>query len=231
MSIGARSLKLRPGDGVAARQLCAITGAPVSIPDRGRRIHLQFRRFAGCPVCNLHLHSIIQRHAEIEAANIREVVVFHSTAEDLLVHADRLPFDVIADPGKRLYAEFGVDASARALLDPRAWPFILGGVVHSAFAIVAQGATAPSMNPQGGSIGLPADFLLASDGSVLACKYGKHAYDQWSVDELLDLAHRQTPARWRSEPPIQLRSQGRNSPSGAAEWSRNDPARIINENQ
>jgi hypothetical protein len=34
-------------------------------------------------------------------------------------------------------------------------------------------------------LGLPADFLIASDGRVLACKYGAHAYDQWSVDEIL----------------------------------------------
>ena len=36
--------------------------------------------------------------------------------------------------------------------------------------------------------GLPADFLIGSDGRVLASKYGRHADDQWSVDELLDLA-------------------------------------------
>jgi hypothetical protein len=32
---------------------------------------------------------------------------------------------------------------------------------------------------------LPADFLIAPDGTVIAKKYGTHAYDQWSVDELL----------------------------------------------
>jgi len=29
---------------------------------------------------------------------------------------------------------------------------------------------------------------IAADGSVAAVKYGVHAYDQWSVDELLQLA-------------------------------------------
>jgi hypothetical protein len=36
-------------------------------------------------------------------------------------------------------------------------------------------------------LGLPADLLIGSDGRVLATKYGSHADDQWSVDELLDL--------------------------------------------
>jgi hypothetical protein len=38
------------------------------------------------------------------------------------------------------------------------------------------------------ALGLPADFLIATDGRVRACKYGEHADDQWSVDELLEHA-------------------------------------------
>jgi hypothetical protein len=39
----------------------------------------------------------------------------------------------------------------------------------------------PALNPHGGRFGLPADFLIANDGKVLACKYGSHVHDQWSV--------------------------------------------------
>jgi hypothetical protein len=35
---------------------------------------------------------------------------------------------------------------------------------------------------------MPADFLIGADGAVVARKYGEHADDQWSVDELLRLA-------------------------------------------
>ncbi|MGW7379091.1 hypothetical protein [Streptomyces sp. NPDC054794] len=51
----------------------------------------------------------------------------------------------------------------------------------------------PATRPHGGRLGLPADFLIAPDGCVLAAKYGEHAYDQWSVDELLGLAATRTP--------------------------------------
>ena len=44
------------------------------------------------------------------------------------------------------------------------------------------------MAPKNGSFGLPGDFLIASDGHVVASKYGAHAYDQWTVDEVLELA-------------------------------------------
>jgi peroxiredoxin len=165
----------------------AISGERLSIPDAQQLIHLQLRRFAGCPVCNLHLQSVARRHDSIAAAGIREVVVFHSSVEELLVHATDLPFAVVADPEKRLHAEFGAEAAPRAMLDPRAWAPILRGVSLSLWAIVRHHGRVPAINPEGGRFELPAEFLIARDGRVLARKYGAHAYDQWSVDELLAL--------------------------------------------
>jgi len=183
-----RTSQVRPGSVVTARNLTAVSGQAVPVPDPGRLIHLQLRRFAGCPVCNLHLRSVVRRHDEIEAAGIREVVVFHSSAEELAEHTDGLPFAVVADPGKRLYAEFGVESSARALLSPRVWGPIVWGVTRSMVLIVGGRGHGPALFPAGGRLGLPADLLIAGDGRVVAAKYGEHAYDQWSVDELLDLA-------------------------------------------
>lgn len=183
-----KAKKWRPGMFVATRELATISGDAVRIPDAEQLIHLQFRRFAGCPVCNLHLQSMARRHGEIVAAGIREVVVFHSTAEELLAHAGDLPFDVVADPSKRLYAEFGVESSPRALFDPRVWVPILRALLHSLWAIIRGQRSVPAVNPEGGRLGLPADFLIASDGRMVACKYGVHADDQWSVDELLGAA-------------------------------------------
>jgi hypothetical protein len=34
-------------------------------------------------------------------------------------------------------------------------------------------------------LGRPADFHMGKDGRILACKYGRHAYDQWTVDDVL----------------------------------------------
>lgn len=119
--------------------------------------------------------------------------MFHTSAEELLRYAGDLPFAVIADPDKRLYAAFGVESGRRALLDPRVWGPILRGVFRSLAAIL-RGSPVPPLNPQGGRFGLPADFLIASDGRVLASKYGSHAYDQWSVDEILALSRLRDPA-------------------------------------
>ncbi|MDH2389258.1 peroxiredoxin-like family protein [Streptomyces sp. HNM0663] len=172
--------RLTPGDAVAPRILTTITSERLRVPDPAALVHLQFRRFAGCPVCNLHLRSVARRHQEIRAAGIREVAVFHSTAESMLPHQGDLPFPAVADPGKSLYAAFGVESSPRALLDPRAWP---------AFFRVAF-TRMPSAPGPGGALGLPADFLIGPDGLIREVKYGRRADDQWPVDELLSLAAR-----------------------------------------
>jgi peroxiredoxin len=172
------------GDVVPERELPTVSGGAVRLPDPQWSVHLQFRRFAGCPICNLHLRSVEQRHDELTAAGVREIVVFHSSAAELRAHgAADLPFAVVADPDKRLYREFGVEFRPRALLDPRAWGAILLGIARDTGPLLRGRRPLPTAD--GGRLGLPADFLITSDGRVRAVKYGQHAYDQWSVDEIL----------------------------------------------
>ncbi|HEX4308334.1 MAG TPA: peroxiredoxin-like family protein [Solirubrobacterales bacterium] len=179
--------RLRPPTPVRPLSLAAASGEEVAIPDPDLMTHLQLRRFAGCPICNLHLRSIVERHEEIVGAGIREVVVFHSTVAELERYAPEVPFALVADPGRRLYHEFGVEASPRALLRPGAWGALAGGPLRTVGSLRRGGPGAP-LRPSGGRLGLPADFLIGPDGRLVAVKYGEHAYDQWSVDELLAAA-------------------------------------------
>ncbi len=179
--------RLNSGAFIAQRELRTITGQAVRVPDPERYVHLQFRRFAGCPICDLHLRSFTRRHDEIVHSRIKEVVVFHSPVSELVIHASDLPFAVIADPEKQYYAEFGVESSIRSLLDPRTWRAIVLGVLLRLYEMVLGRKSAPAFHITGGRLGLPADLLIASDGSVVASKYGVHANDHWSVDDLLRL--------------------------------------------
>ena len=126
----------------------------------------------------------MSRHEEIAATGIREVVVFHSTVEELRQYEPDPPMAVIADPTKSLYHRFGVQSSARALANPRLWP-TMPRVARNAMRKRGPRRGTPPKNPTGGRLGLPADFLISVEGRVIAVKYGGHAYDQWSVDELL----------------------------------------------
>jgi peroxiredoxin len=181
-----------------------VSGRSVSIPQAPGRgepalVHLQFRRFAGCPVCNLHLRSFARRHHELEVAGVREVVLFHSPADELRPHTADFPFAIVADPDKRLYAEFGVESSPRALLDPRAWLPILRAIAFALVGIVTGTVRLPAARPHGGRLGLPADFLIAPDGRVVACKRGAHVEDHWSLDDVLAQAR-----AWHEKCPSEL---------------------------
>ncbi|MFI6575602.1 peroxiredoxin-like family protein [Nocardiopsis sp. NPDC050513] len=187
--------RLSPGDTVPPRELTTIRSERVPVPDPDRLVHLQFRRFAGCPVCNLHLRTVARRYDEITAAGVREVVLFHSSVRDMLPHQGALPFDAVADPDRELYAEFGVERGVRALLHPRVFTSPLR---PRSWAVIRDGVRAGAPltgSPDGDDIlGLPADFLVGSEGRILARKYGTHADDQWSVDELLALVRGRTSA-------------------------------------
>lgn len=169
------------GDKLAPHILTNLDGASVPVPDPHQRVHVQFRRHAGCPICNTHLRSVTMRLDEIKAAGIREVVLFHSTAQLLRDYQEELPYDVIPDPDRVLYREFGVEKSWKAIMTPK----VLGSVFKGFAQQSGKGTVGTATESH---LGLPADFLIDTDGTVLAAKYGEHGADQWSVDELLALA-------------------------------------------
>lgn len=180
--------RLAPGAAVRARTHPTVAGATVTVPDPDRLVHLQFRRFAGCPICHTHLRSFVKRHDELTQAGIREVVFFHTGIDELFEYTDQLPFDVVADPDKRMYREFGVESSRRAILSPGGLWGAVRTSVPSAARMLTKRQRPPAAFPEGGRFGLPADFLIAPDGGILAAHYGGHADDQWPVTEVLRLA-------------------------------------------
>lgn len=170
-------MKLTPGSAAPALVARTILGQPVRIPSDGEPyLHLQFRRFAGCPVCNFHLRTMSLRQPEIAAAGVRQIVFFHSSPEEMLEYQAQLPFDCIADPTKRYYRAYGVETSWRAVLHP--------GVFWSGLRWVLSTGRF-YRKAENGIQGLPADFLIDARGRVVACKYGQHADDHWEVDDLL----------------------------------------------
>jgi peroxiredoxin len=173
-------MKIKTGGQFPSISLRSIHDKQVSIPDSGAKfVHFQFLRFASCPVCNLHLQSFVKRDREVKAAGIREVVVFHSPKESLLEYQSGFPFDVVGDPEKNLFKQFGVENSLWAIFSPK-------GLLYTMKANLQKNK--PKIRPEGGVLGLPAEFLISSIGKVVASHYGTHSADRWSVDDVLALA-------------------------------------------
>lgn len=181
--------RLGPGDRTPQHRFKPLQGEEIDITSLERPVHLQFRRFAGCPICQLHLRSFVQRADELRG-KVHEIVLFHSTEKELSKYVSDFPFPLVADPNKQLYKAFRVETSPLALMavaDIRRWRTV-ANMARATLPDVLRGhRPPPPLLPKGGHLGLPADFLVFPDGGVHAAHYGRHADDQWSVDDLLQL--------------------------------------------
>lgn len=176
-------MKYKAGDVFPQLTLTTSKGASVTIPVAGARYtHVQFRRFAGCPICNTHIAALRRGKEQIEAAGIHEVLFFHSSQADVAEFHNDLPFDAVGDPEKRYYRQFGVESS---------WSVASPAAFRAAFASILRGKF--GLKITGGPLGLPAEFLVDRYGEIKAAHYGKHAYDQWPVETLLELARDSRP--------------------------------------
>ena len=176
--------QINPGTIIAHQTLKSVQGTTVEIPHPTRLTHLQFRRFAGCPVCNMRVHELFNRYNDLVDYGIQEVVAFQSSKPVMSKRLADSPFPLISDPSNLLYKAFGVGTSITALLNPKMLPATIKGLWR-------HGVELPETVEA--SYILPADFLIDSSGSVLALKYGTHYDDQWDVDELIRLAEPGTP--------------------------------------
>jgi peroxiredoxin len=167
--------RLQPGQQLAPFELKTLSHGSVKVPGAGV-LHLQFRRFAGCPICNLHVRAFAKHVAALEAAKVTTVAFFHSSAEVMRPLQGDLPFPVVADLERRWYQRFAVERSVMGPMHPRAMWAAMKGLATT---------NASPLKGEGGTDGLPADFLVSSDGRVLAAHYGGHADDSWSVEDVL----------------------------------------------
>lgn len=172
-------MRIHKGKRLASLAMKTVHGNLLTVPDAAAAFtHLQFRRFTGCPICNTHIATFRRRAEDIKKAGIREVIFFHSEPDNIAQFQAEVPFDMVGDPQKQYYRQFGVETSFWGLFHPMVFWAALKGYLNLRF----------NFKMGGGIDSLPADFLLAGDGTVVAAKYGKHYYDQWGVDELLALA-------------------------------------------
>ena len=171
-------MKLKVGDIFPVRALESVTGEPITIPAPDRLVHIQFRRWVGCPICNTHVGQLLKRADDFAATGVREVLLFHSTAEDIRAFQMDVPFDLVADTTKTHYKEVGAESSL--------WYWLSVKTLRA--AILGMARLRLTLRMTNGPFGLPAEFLVAPSGRVVAAKYGRSAYDQWTVDELLALA-------------------------------------------
>lgn len=130
---------------------------------RGQKVWLAFFRYAGCPLCNLRVHQMIQRYPEWERQGLKIVAVFQAPVEEVAsnVGEQNAPFPIVCDPDEKLYALYGLEASLAGYLSPKNLPL--------AAKALKEGFTPGTMH--GTKTRLPADFLIDENGKVVDTFY------------------------------------------------------------
>lgn len=102
------------GDKLPFTYLTTITNERVNLIKTPGLVHIQFRRFSGCPICNLHLRQFSRKLDDLTQLGVEELVIFHSTAtviQENQVQDWTKQFKFIADPTRSLYISVGADLS------------------------------------------------------------------------------------------------------------------------
>ena len=153
-----------------------VHGKPIRLSELPGKRWLAFFRYASCPLCNLQVHRIVEKHAELAASGLSVIAVFQSTPESMAEHVGRQvpPFPLVPDPEEKLYALYGVETSLAAYVSPRN----LGRLARAVGKGFLPG------KPEGSATRVPADFLIDSDNTIRRAFYGKVIADHIPFEDV-----------------------------------------------
>lgn len=148
---------------------------------KGKKVYLAFMRFAGCPVCNLHVHSLLKQADAFKEKNIEVVLIYESSIENMRTYLEdtTYPFTFIADPKSTLYKNYGVEKS---------WGKLLGSIFKGMLTKVSAGEKLFKKKPKvdGNMNRMEAEFLIDESGKLALAHYGSFLGDNIPVENILN---------------------------------------------
>jgi len=179
-------MKKQAGEKVSNIRLKALDGTYFDLASlHGKPYLLAFFRFASCPFCNLRMHELVQRHAEL-GEHFRIVAIFDSTLHNLREHAERhhSPFPVLADEHRFYHALYGIEHSFSGML--KGMIFRMPTLLHALFA---KGYL--PLKIKGSMTAMPAEFLVDASGIIRLAYYGRDEGDHLPFEQIRQFALQQ----------------------------------------
>lgn len=148
---------------------------------KGKKVYLLFMRFAGCPVCNLHVHSLLKHADAFKEKNIEVVLVYESSISTMRTYLDdtAYPFTFVADPQNALYDRYGIEKS---------WGKFLASLFKGLIAKVGAGEKLFKKKPKAdGKLNrMEAEFLIDESGKIVIAHYASFLGDNVSIEKILN---------------------------------------------
>ena len=170
--------RLTSGMPAPAVETADFLGNPVSLAGlRGRKVMLSFYRYASCPLCNLRMHELIRQYPQL-APDIALVSIFQSPVDSIRAYVGRqdVPFPIVPDPDRRLYARYGLESR---------WLGLFSAFVKSPWQVLQAfrkgflpGRTDGPLNT------IPADFLIDEQGVIQLAYYGSDIGDHLPLERI-----------------------------------------------
>ena len=158
---------------------------------RGNPVWLIFYRYAGCPICNLHLLALSHREEVLKTINLQVVAVFDSPKDSFPKTLAGKPYPdipLIPDPQNRLFNLYKTTQSLSGVIHPK--------VATNFFKAMFSGFKQPKID---GKIGqMPAHFLIDPEGQLDTIYYGKHAADHIPWEKVDDFVERARQVSWKA---------------------------------
>ena len=165
---------------------------------RGKKVLVAFFRHAGCPFCNLRVHSLTKIHQEMKEKGLEMIFFFESPEKVLLrstFHQEVSPIPLIADPEKKVYAEYGIENSGMISAKSHLTTF-----VQTAYKAFKTKVPIHGMK-EGESINtIPAEFLVDENGMIKKLHYSKSLTDRMDLQVIKDFANEEKATENKNKP-------------------------------
>ena len=153
---------------------------------RDKKVFIGFFRHAGCPFCNIRVHTLKKAHEELKAKGLEMIFFFESKLEVLKMstfHQEVSPIPLISDPEKKIYAAYGLENSGFKSAVSHLTSF-----VQTAFKANKLGVPMHMM-ADGESIStMPAEFLLDKGLIVKEIYYSERLNDRMNLNTIRSFA-------------------------------------------
>jgi len=142
---------------------------------RGRKVLLSFMRSAGCPVCNLHTHTLYGYTDSLKAIGVEVLMIYQSSTAVLTHYIEQderdWRFRFVADTSRLLYNQYHVKPSSFGFLSS-SWR---GALRKRKAGLKLYKTTVPPAEGKRGILG--ADFLLDEQGVLIKVNYCRYVGD------------------------------------------------------
>lgn len=153
-----------------------------------KRLLLGFFRHAGCPFCNLRVHTLQKVYQELKSKNFEMIFFFESKEQVMLrssFHQGVSPIPLISDPDKKIYSAYGLETSTTKALISHATSF-------AQTVVKANTAKVPvHMMADGESFStMPAEFLIDEGLIIKRAHYSERLNNRIDVQDIRTFAEK-----------------------------------------